>query len=315
MKIFIAGATGVLGRRLIQQFGTHGHSVLGLVRSARGEQIVQALGGETRRADLFNSDALAGVADGADVVIHAATAIPVKPRLTPSDWEMNDRIGRDGTRALATCAGKIGAKSYIQQSIVWVARPPDGSPFDEDSPPNPDPVTSYALDGETIASEVGERFNFTISVLRCGWFYGADAAHTKLFGESLARRRLPIIGRGDAIWALLHLDDAASAFVAAAEASRTGVWHVVDDQAVTVSDFLTGFAERLGVSPPRRIPVWLARLVAGQHAVNFFGSSTRTSNARLRSEVGWTPRFPSFREGLDQIIRTWKSEGFLNERK
>ncbi len=84
----------------------------------------------------------------------------------------------------------------------------------------------------------------------------------------------------------------------------------MDDQAVTVSDFLTGFAERLGASPPRRIPVWLARLVTGQDAVNFFGSSTRTSNARFRREVGWTPRFPSFKEGLDQIVATWRFEGF-----
>ena len=315
MKVFIAGATGVLGRRLIQRFRGRGHSVFGPVRSPIAEQTIQSLGGEPRKVNLFDADALARAAEGADVVIHAATSIPVKSRTAPKDWEMNDRIRRDGTRALTTCTAKIGAKLYLQQSVVWVARPSDGSSFDEDSPANPAPLTLSALDGEMIAHEAGQRSGFAVSVLRCGWFYGADAAHSRLLGEGLARRRVPIVSRGDAILACLHLDDAASAFVAAAEKNRSGIWHVVDDQPVTSAEFLTGFAKRLGALPPRRVPVWLARLVAGQNAVDFFISSTRTSNTRFRHEFGWSPRFRSFKEGLDQIAANWKSEGFLNGTK
>ncbi len=315
MKIFIAGATGVLGRRLIQQFRARGHSVVGLVRSSQGERVIRSLGGESRWGNLFDADALARAAEGANVVIHAATSIPNKRRLAPSDFEMNNRIRRDGTRALTACASKIGAQLYLHQSIVWVSRPPDGSAFDEDSPANSDPFYLPTIEGETIAWKAGEHFGFTVSVLRCGLFYGADASHTRFLGNDLLRRRMPIIGRGDSVWALVHIDDAASAFVTAAEANRRGLWHVVDDHPVTMAEFLIGFAERLGAPPPRRVPAWIARLVAGKYLVNFLTSSTRTSNARFRREFAWTPRFPSFKEGLDQVVTAWKSEGFLQRKK
>src|SRR5687768_4074316 len=125
MKIFIAGATGVLGRRLVGQLAERGHRVVGLARSDDGEHTIRAPGGLSSRADLFDAEALARVADGSDVVIHAATAIPTKQRPGLSDWVTNDRIRREGTRALTTAAAKVGAKLYLQQSITWIARPPD----------------------------------------------------------------------------------------------------------------------------------------------------------------------------------------------
>lgn len=307
MKVFIAGATGVLGRRLIQQFRARGDTVICQVRSPAGAQLVASLSGEGREADLFDADQLARAAEGCEVVIHAATAIPVKTRTQPRDWEMNDRIRRDGTRALADCAGKIGARLYIQQSIIGVARPRDGSFFDEDSPTQPDPVGLSASDGEEIARATGEKHGFDVAVLRCGWFYGADAAHTRFFADSLRKRQLPIIGRGDAIWACLHLDDAAGAFVIAAHANRHGLWHIVDDQPVKVSEFLNYFAERLGAPAPFSIPVWLARLAVGSYSTDFMTISTQTSNARFRRDFSWAPRFPNFEEGLDQIATTWAS--------
>lgn len=309
MKIFIAGATGVLGRELIRQYVARGHSVVGLARSEQGEQMIRSLGGEGCVGDLFDAEQLARAAEGADTVIHAATSIPVKTRPSPRDFEMNDRIRRDGTRALTTCAGRIGAKHYLQQSIVWLARPQDGSAFDESSKPQPDPVSLSALDAENISFEAGERLGFGVSVLRCGMFYGPEASHTRFMADGLRKRRLPVIGTGDAILSCLHVEDAASAFVAAAEAvGRSGLWHVVDDQPVTVKELLSYFAERLGAPTPRRVPVWLARLVAGQYATSFFTTSIRTSNARFRHDLGWSPRFPSYKEGIDQIVRTWERD-------
>lgn len=307
MKIFIAGATGVLGRGLIRQFRARGHSVIGLARSREGEQMVQSLGAESRQASLFDAEQLARAATGSDVVIHAATSIPLKSRTSPRDFEMNDLIRREGTRQLTTCAARIGAKHYLQQSIVWLARPPDGSSFDESSKPQPDAVTLSALDAENISFEAGAAAGFNVSVLRCGMFYGPDAAHTRFFAEGLRKRRLPIIGTGDAILAPLHVEDAASAFVAASEAGKSGLWHVLDNQPVSVKEFISYFAERLGAPQPRRVPVWLARLVAGQYSVSFFTLSTRTSNQRFRQDVGWSPRFPSYREGLDQVVAAWES--------
>jgi nucleoside-diphosphate-sugar epimerase len=283
--------------------------VVGLVRSPEGDQIVRSLGGQPRHADLFDADALARAAEGAEVVLHAATAIPVKSRPRPEDWATNDRIRREGTHALTQAATKVGAGLYLQQSIIWVARPLDQSAFDEDSPPHPDFVTQSALDGEQIALEAGAKTGLVAGVLRCGWFYGPDSAHIRMLADGLRKRHIPILGNGEAVWSCVHTEDAAGAFVAAAQAGRGGLWHVVDDRPVTAREFLTGFARRLEAPPPRRVPVWLSRLVAGRFAVRFLTASTRTSNARIRRDLGWRPRYPSFEEGLDQVVAAWHAQG------
>ncbi len=112
---------------------------------------------------------------------------------------MDDRIRREGTRALANCAAKIGAKIYLQQSVVWVARPADGSTFDEDSPTQAEGILRSAVEGEQVAQEARERGRFCVAVLRCGWFYAADAAQTRMFGEWLSKHELPVIAGGKAI--------------------------------------------------------------------------------------------------------------------
>src|SRR5467141_3337374 len=282
MKVFIAGATGVLGRRLIRQLTVRGHSVVGQVRSARSESIVQALGGNPRHADLFDAESLAKAAAGCDTVIHAATAIPTKSKTNPADWAMNDHIRRKGTRCLTEAAAKIGAKAYLQQSI------------------------------EGIAREAGAVDGFTVAILRGGLFYDYESAHTRMLADGLRKRQMPIIGTGEAVWALIHTDDAASAFVAIAEQPKSGVWHIVDNELVTVRAFLGEFASRLGAPPPRRTPTWLARWIAGEQAVAYFTRSTRTTNARLRHDFGWTPHYATYREGLDQIVAALKTESAGN---
>src|SRR6202140_3506673 len=308
MRVFIAGASGVLGRRLIRQLVARGHSVIGQVRSAKGESAVRAAGGEPRHADLFDAESLAKAAEGVDTIIHAATAIPTKRKTVSADWAMNDRIRRKGTRCLTEAAAKIGAKTYLQQSVVWVARPRDESAFDEDSPAVPEPAVQSAIDAEAIAREAGSTDGFTVAILRGGFFYDSESAHTRMLADGLRKRQMPSIGTGEAVWAMIHTDDAASAFVAVAEQSKNGVWHVVDNELVTVRAFLAEFAALMGARPPRRVPTWLARWMAGEQAVAYFTRSMRTTNARLRREFGWTPRFPTYREGLDQIVAAWKAE-------
>ena len=308
MKVFIAGASGVLGRRLIQQFRARGHSVVGQVRSAKSESIVRAAGGEPRHADLFDAESLAKAAEGCDTFIHAATAIPAKSKTIPADWAMNDHIRRKGTRCLTEAAAKIGAKTYLQQSIAWIARPKDDSAFDEDSPAVPDSAIQSAIDAEAIAREAGSADGFTVAILRGGFFYDFESAHTRMFADGLRKRQMPIISTGDALWAMIHTDDAASACVAVAEQPKNGVWHVVDNELVTVRAFFTEFAARLGARPPRRIPALLAKWIAGEQAVAYFTRSTRTTNARLRRDFGWTPRYPTYREGLGQIVAAWIAE-------
>jgi nucleoside-diphosphate-sugar epimerase len=306
MKVFIAGASGVLGRRLVRQFVARGHAVIGQVRSAKAESTVKEAGGQPRHADLFDAESLARAAEGCDTVIHAATSIPTKQKTTPADWAMNDHIRRKGTRCLTEAAAKIGAKTYLQQSIAWVARPKDDSPFDEDSPLVPDPKIQSAIDAEAIAREAESAEGFTVSILRGGFFYDSESAHTRMIGDSLRKRQLPVIGGGDALWAMIHSDDAASAYVSAAEKPTSGVWHIVDNELVQVRAFLKEFAARLGAPSPRRVPIWLAKWIAGEQAVEYFTRSTRTTNERFRREFGWTPRYPTYREGLQEIVVAWK---------
>jgi nucleoside-diphosphate-sugar epimerase len=308
MKVFIAGASGVLGRRLVRQFVARGHSSIGQVRSAKAESAVREAGGEPRHADLFDAESLAKAADGCDTVIHAATAIPTKQKTTPADWAMNDHIRRKGTRCLTEAAAKIGAKTYIQQSITWVARPIDQSAFDESSPVVPEPAIQSAIDAEAIAREAESAEGFTVSILRGGFFYDSESAHTRMIAGALRKRQMPIIGGGEAMWAIIHTDDAASAYVAAAEKPRSGVWHIVDNELVEVRVYLKEFASRLEAPAPRRVPVWLARWFAGEQAIAYFTKSTRTANAKFRHDFGWTPRYPTYREGLDQIVAAWNVE-------
>jgi nucleoside-diphosphate-sugar epimerase len=308
MRVFIAGSSGVLGRQLVRQFVARGHAVIGQVRNAKAESAVKEAGGEPRHADLFDAESLARAAEGCDTVIHAATAIPVKQKTTPADWAMNDHIRRKGTRCLTEAAAKIGAKTYLQQSIVWVARPKDDSPFDENTPFTPDPRIQSAIDAETIARDAESAEGFTVSILRGGFFYDSESAHTRMIADALRKRQLPIIGGGETLWAMIHSDDAASAYVAAAEKPMSGVWHIVDNELVPVRAYLKEFAMRLGAPEPRRVPVWLARWLAGEQAVEYFTRSTRTTNARLHRDFGWTPRFPTYRDGLEQILAAWRNE-------
>jgi len=122
---------------------------------------------------------------------------------------------------------------------------------------------------------------------------------------------LPIIGKGNAVWSLIYADDAASSFVAVAEKGKAGLWHVVDNVPVTAREFLTNFARELGAKKPFTVPVWLGKLLAGEYAVNLFTSSVLTSNKKIKEDVGWSPKYSSYKEGIKQIVSEWRSEGGL----
>ena len=310
MRAFVAGASGVLGRQIVRQFVARGHEVVGLTRSDTADDRVRSLGGEPRRADLFDAQAVAQAAKGCEIIIRAATAIPTKVRTGPKDWAMNDRIRREGTRSLVAAAARVGARAFLQESVVWAVGTLDGKPFDEDAPPAGDPVLASALDAERIAREAGVSHGFHTLALRCGGFYSADGWHTRILAESIARGRPVLIGRHSPVWSLIHTDDAASAFVTAAEAPKTGVWHVVDDRPVPLSAFLGELAIRLGARSPRRMPRWLARMFLGRYGTRILSSSFSTSNARFRRDFGWRPSFPTYREGVEEIAAAWKAEGF-----
>ena len=252
---------------------------------------------------------------GVDAVVAAQTALPVKDKPTDEDWARNDRIRVDGTRNLLA-AESVGW--FLLPSIVWVARQPNGSPFDERADRYPDRATRSAADVEDVLTDAASERGFDVTVLRLGFLYAPDAGHTCQMGERLIADDLPIVGAGplgrrDAELSLLHADDAAAAFVAAIEAEATGLYHVVDDEPVTVDEFFSAFAAELGASKPRRIPRWLARLFVGREQASVLTEPFPTDADRFRRDVEWTPTYPTYREGLAQIVETWEATGTIEE--
>lgn len=315
MKVLVQGSTGVLGRRVVKAFVSAGHEVVALARSDRGEALVRALGASPSRADVFDAQALARAAAGCEVVIRAATAIPKSARLRASDFAETSRLRTEGTKALLEAAAQAGARVFLQESIVWIARPADGAPFDENSPVTESPIFGPVAQAERMAAAVLPRTGLTATTLRLGNFYAADAWHTRFFGERLMRHKLPIIGSGESSMSILHVDDAASAFLAAAERPRAGLFHVVDNEPPTVRELLGAFADRLGARAPGRVPKWLARLAVGRESTEFFTVSMHTSNDRFRGAFRWAPRYPTYRETLDQVVEAWRAEGYLVGRR
>jgi len=309
LKVLVQGATGVLGRRIVRTFAGDGHEVVGISRSNEGDRVVRECGGTALRADVFDAPALTLAAKGCSVIIRAATHIPGKARIKPADFATNDQLRREGTRALLEAARNVRAKAFLQESIVWVARPPGGAPFDEASPVVPAPFNESMIAAEAMAIEAESEGQMAATTLRFGNFYAPDAYHTLFMGERLAHRKLPLIGDGLHEVSLLHADDAARAFLAAAKKPRSGIYHVVDDEPATWRAFLSGFAQMLDAPQPRHVPAWLARLEVGKYTTQFFTTSMRTSNAKFKDAFGWAPKFPTFREGLEQVVAKWKAEG------
>src|SRR5256885_4904613 len=209
MRVFVAGATGVLGRRLVRQLVARGHSAVGLTRNEVGDRLVRSRGGEPRRANLFDADSLTKAAERCSVVVHAATAIPTKVRTNPRDWEMNDRIRREGTRCLTTAAARAGAGAYLQQSVVWAVRGPNGATFDEEAPPVSDPILASSLEGERIAREAATAHGFRAAILRCGGFYSSGGRHTRALRGALLRGRRRLVRAGSADRARVHVHESA----------------------------------------------------------------------------------------------------------
>ncbi|SFR93788.1 Nucleoside-diphosphate-sugar epimerase [Halomicrobium zhouii] len=316
MNVFVSGATGVLGKRLVELLADRGHDVSGLVRDEDGERTVERRGGEPRRGDVLDAASLGGaVPDDVDVVVHAATAIPTSDKPSNEEWELNDRVRIEGAKNLVATAGR-SADRFVFPSVVWVARQHDGSKFDESAERHPDRATRSAAETEDYLREAGDEHGFDVLILRNGMFYEPDGAYTRTFAENLLEGDMPIIGGGllgrrDVELSLIHADDAARAFADAIEAEVTGLYHVVDEESVTLADYLTHFADLLDAPEPGRIPGWLARFFVGKEAVNMLSKPMPTTAEAFRADVGWEPEYPTYREGLDQVVETWEADGTL----
>jgi len=303
MKILVTGATGILGRRLVPALVTGGASVRALVRAPQASDALRAAGAEPVVGDMFDAGSLEAAAAGCDVVVHGATRLPRVFPGRPSDFAENDRIRRDGTRNLLAAAAGAGVRRFVLQSIVWVHGDQQGTWIDEDATLKPGVLARSAVDAEAETRESAAHHGFQADILRCGGFYDAGSWHTREIISRLKARTAPIVGEGANYQCFVHVADAAAAFARAATADREGdTYFVVDDEPVRLGEYLTWLARATGASAPLRVPEFLARLTLGSEMAAAYGASLRCRNDRLKSQLGWSPRYPSFRDGYEQDV-------------
>jgi 2-alkyl-3-oxoalkanoate reductase len=311
MRIFVAGATGAVGKRLLPALVAAGHDVVGSTRSARTEQIRSA-GAEPVVVDVLDEAAVrdAVVAARPDVVVHQATALAAmgtNMRRFDRDFAMTNRLRTEGTDHLLAAATAAGARRFIAQSFTGWPNAREGGPVKtEEDPLDPDPPSACreTLDGiRYVERVVPAAEGIEGLVLRYGGFYGpgtslwTDGAHIDL----IRKRRFPIIGTGAGVWSFVHMDDVAGATVAAVERGEPGLYNVVDDAPAPVSEWLPYVAEVVGAKPPRRVPRWLGRLAGGELAVSVMEQIRGSSNAKAKRELGWKPTYPSWRDGFAEL--------------
>jgi nucleoside-diphosphate-sugar epimerase len=306
MRVFIAGATGVIGRRLVPRLLAAGHSVTGLARSPERADAVRALGAEAVVADALDGEALARAVARTrpQAVIHQLTSLPrrIDPRKIERDFVLNDRLRSEGTRHLVAAARAAGVEQILAQSIAFIyERGQPGTLHSEDDPLILDGApASFRRSAGAIAELERTVLDARGLVLRYGYFYGPGSAisPTGSMGEDVARRRFPVVGRGGGVWSFIHVDDAATATVAALERGSPGVYNVVDDDPAPVREWLPELARALDAPAPRRVPAVIARLLAGRYGVSVLTESQGASNERARRELGWAPSHSSWREGF-----------------
>jgi nucleoside-diphosphate-sugar epimerase len=305
VRVFLAGATGAIGRRLIPLLLADGHEVTGMTRSPQKADALRQQGAEPVVADALDEAAVSAAVRAArpDAVIHQLTSLPsrIDPRRMKRDFELNDRLRSEGTRILVRAAQSAGASRILAQSIAFAYSPgPPGTVHDEDDPldlDSPEPFRRSALAVAELERTVTGAGGV---VLRYGYFYGPGSAISRegSIGQDVARRRLPIVGRGAGVWSFVHVDDAARATVAALTAGEARPYNIVDEEPAPVAQWVPALAQALGAPKPMRIPVWLARLAAGSYGAQVMTGAQGASPARAKRELGWAAAHPSWREGF-----------------
>jgi nucleoside-diphosphate-sugar epimerase len=311
MRVFVAGASGVIGRRLVPLLAEAGHEVTGTTRHRERAEAIGAMGAEAILCDVFDAPALAKavVAVRPEVVVHELTDIPasIDSRHYAQVMAGNDRIRTEGTRNLVAAARAAGARRLVAQSIAFAYAPVGGPVKDEDDPLHvdaPDPLGPSMRAVADLERQALQADGIEGVVLRYGLFYGPGTGYAPDGGvaERVRRHRFPVVGSGSGVYSFVHVDDAASATVAAVERGVPGVYNVVDDEPAEISEWLPAFAEALGAKPPGSTPLWLARLAGGGRMVLLMERLRGASNAKARAELGWEPRYRSWREGFRETL-------------
>lgn len=307
MRVFVAGATGVIGRRLLPRLVAEGHDVVGLTRSEEKTGLIRELGAQPVVADAFDADGLrrAVVDARPEVVIHELTDLPssADARRLADQFERNNRLRREGTRNLVAAAQAAGARRVIAQSIAFVYAYGGGVLHREEDRlaiEQGDLVTAIAELEQTVTGAD----DIEGVVLRYGYFYGPGTWYAGAGSQAgmVRKRRLPIVGDGGGVFSFIHVDDAAAATVRALQSGAPGVYNVVDDDPAPVREWLPVLAQALGAKPPRRVPVLLARWIGGDHVVQTMTRSEGATNEKAKRELGLQLRYPSWRRGFAEAL-------------
>jgi nucleoside-diphosphate-sugar epimerase len=308
MKVFIAGATGAIGQRLVPLLIDAGHEVVGTTRSPAKADGLRITGATPVVLDGHDLDAVRhAVIDAApEVVVHQMTALSgdLDLRHFAETFAETNRLRTKTTDHLLTAAVEAGARRFVAQSFAGWPNEQSGGPVKtEEDPLNTDPPKQVR---ETLGAILHLEAVTTGTAgieglaLRYGGFYGPGNALGKggLMLEAVANRQMPIVGGGSGIWSFLHIDDAAQATALAVDRGAPGIYNIVDDEPAPVSEWLPYLADVLGARPPRRVPAWLARLIVGEAAVSMMTKIRGSSNAKAKRELGWKLRYPSWRVGF-----------------
>jgi nucleoside-diphosphate-sugar epimerase len=292
MKVFVAGATGAIGRQLVPRLVAAGHEVHGMTRSASKRGLLEELGAVPVLADALDPEQVAEAVGRAqpDVIVHQLTAIgAVDTRRMERSFAATNRLRTEGTDHLLSAGRAVGVRRFVAQSHILA---------DDGSPPRQMRANLEAME-HLEAAVLGASWTEGI-VLRYGWFYGpgTSMAAGSEQAELVRARKFPVVGDGGAVWSFVHVADAAEATVAAIERGSRGTYDVVDDDPATVAEWLPELARELGAKPPRRVPRFVGRLFAGEAGVVMMTELRGASNAKAKQALGWAPAHPSWRGGL-----------------
>jgi len=313
MRVLLAGASGALGHGLTPALVAAGHQVFGTTRSGNAESITAAGATPVRMDGLDRGSVLAAVEETKpDVILHQLTSLRsgFSPKHFDRDFAMTNRLRIEGTDHLLEAARAFGVGRFLAQSFTGWTNPRCGrggttAPADESEPLDPHPAKESRQSLAAIRhleEAVTAATDLEGLVLRYGGFYGPGTGIARgedgEMLEMIRQRKLPVVGGGGGMMSFVHSEDAASATVAAVERGAPGLYNIVDDEPARMSEWIPGLAAALGAKPPRRLPVWLAQPMIGEHGVNWMTASRGSSNTKAKRELGWTLRYPTWRAGF-----------------
>jgi nucleoside-diphosphate-sugar epimerase len=303
MRVFMAGATGAIGRRLVPQLVERGHEVVATTSRPEKAEGLRALGATPEVLDGLDGVAVGEAVARArpDAVVHQMTSLGGKPDLRHFDrwFAKTNELRTVGTRHLLAAAQAAGVQRFVAQSYTGWTNERRGGPVKTEADPfdlEPAKEQREALAAIRFVEEAVTAAPLEGIVLRYGNFYGPGDMDATL--AVIRKRQFPLVGDGGGVWSWIHLDDAAAATVAALERGRPGIYNVADDEPAPVSEWLPYLAQTIGAKPPLRVPAWLGRIAAGEVPVRWMTEGRGASNAKIKRELGWRPAYASWRVGF-----------------